>query len=101
MPWDPRAASPVHASGNRQTRPLVPVADPTVAHDPAPAPVGCGPGDPRKHWLKQSPTDKKASVGVKVSSGEVLAQQWSNKRKKKGVWTHWKLFLHHPSPKAA
>lgn len=98
MPWDPRAASPAHASGNRQTRPLVPVADSTVAHDPAPAPVGCGPGDPGKHWLKQSPTDKKAFAGVKVSGGEVLAHQWSNKRKKKRRLDPLETFSASPLP---
>lgn len=59
--------------------------DPAVAHGPAPAPLNHVSGAPRKHCLRQSPMDSRASVEVKVSSREVPAHRWS---KKIQVWLH-------------
>lgn len=59
--------------------------DPAVSCELAPAPLNHSPGDFGEHYLRQSLTDKRAFVEVKLSSGEVPEDQWRVKKKKKNT----------------
>ena len=68
----------MHQVIGRQT--LVLTLDPAMAREPAPVPLGCGPGVPGKHCVRQSRMDKRALVEVQVSSREVPAHDWSKNK---------------------
>ena len=57
--------------------------DPAVSCELAPAPLNHSPGDFGEHYLRQSLTDKRTFVEVKLSSGEVPEDHWRVKKKKK------------------
>lgn len=59
--------------------------DPAVSCELAPAPLNHSPGDFGEHYLRQSLTDKRTFVEVKLSSGEVPEDHWRVKKKKKNT----------------
>lgn len=71
-----------------------------VACEMDPAPLGHSLRNPREHWFRHSPMDKRAFMKVKESSGEVPTYSLSQKKSKiRHSRERW-LYLHHPSLKA-
>lgn len=87
MPRDVGAVPSTCALGNRQTD-LSRAVDLEVTYEQALAPLyHPGPGIPRGHWLRQSPTHKRAFVEVQVSKEDPALEV--KKKKKIQVLIHW------------